>query len=87
MKSKDITITSKNQLTLPAEFVRNMHLDRNRVLHAELRGGSIILTPQPTLTDAMQRFWDKSKAKRPLTDEELKEAIRTSATNRLTKNA
>ena len=83
MQSKALTVTSKNQITLPIEFVRNMDLDRNRVLHAELRGGSIILTPQPTLAITMQKFWRKHKASHPLTDKELKEATRTSAASHL----
>jgi len=86
MESRDITITSKNQITLPAHFVRKMHLDRNRVIHAEIRDGSIVLTPQPTLASSMQRYWGKHHAGQPLTEDELKEAIRSSATDRLTKS-
>lgn len=85
MQTKNITITSKNQITLPIEYVRNMRLAQNRVLQVELRGKSIVLTPQPTLGDSMRQFWGKHHAKRPLTDEELKQAIRTSSVKGITK--
>ncbi len=75
MTIKNITITSKNQITLPAEYVRNMRLARNRVLQAELKGRVIVLTPQPALGDIMRQFWGKHHAKRSLTDEEIKQII------------
>lgn len=78
MNTRNITITSKNQVTLPAEYVRKIGLDRNRVMRVELRGEAIVLTPQPTLGDSMRQFWGKHQAERPLTDEELKQAIRSS---------
>lgn len=86
MKTKDISITSKNQITLPTEYVRIMQLARNRVLRAEIRKGSIVLTPQPTLSHKMQQFWGKHSAKRPLTDEELKQATRSVAAARAAKS-
>ena len=86
MTPRNITVTSKNQITLPAEYVRRIGLDRNRVMRAELRGDAIVLTPQATLGDSMRQFWGKHQAKRPLTDEEIKQAVRSSATGRLTKD-
>jgi hypothetical protein len=47
-------------------------------MRVELRGEAIVLTPQPTLGDSMRQFWGKHQAERPLTDEELKQAIRSS---------
>lgn len=85
MQTKNITITSKNQITLPIEYIRNMHLVQNRVLKVELRGKALILTPQPALGDTMRQFWGKHHAKRPLTDDELKQAVRTSSVTRSTK--
>jgi hypothetical protein len=84
MQTKNITITSKNQVTLPIDYVRSMCLTKNRVLQVELRGKSIVLTPQPTLGDTIRQFWGKHHAKHPLTDEELKQAIRTSSVGRAT---
>jgi bifunctional DNA-binding transcriptional regulator/antitoxin component of YhaV-PrlF toxin-antitoxin module len=86
MSTRNITITSKNQITLPIEYVRNLHLTRNRVLQIELRGGAIVLTPRPTLGDTMRRFWGKHHAQRPLSDEEIKQAVRTSSVERVAKS-
>jgi bifunctional DNA-binding transcriptional regulator/antitoxin component of YhaV-PrlF toxin-antitoxin module len=85
MSTRNITITSKNQITLPIDFVRNMHLTRNRVLQIELRGKAIVLTPQPMLGDTMRQFWGKHNAKRPLSDDEIKQAVRTSSVERIAK--
>jgi hypothetical protein len=72
-----MTLTSKNQVTIPAVYVKALLLGQNRVLRAELRGETIILTPHPILGDEMQRFWGKHNAKRPLTDVEIKQAVRS----------
>ena len=85
MTTRNITVTSKNQVTLPAEYVRRVGLNRNRVMRAELRGDTILLTPQATLGDSMRQFWGKHQAEQPLTDEELKKAIRSSAADHLSK--
>jgi bifunctional DNA-binding transcriptional regulator/antitoxin component of YhaV-PrlF toxin-antitoxin module len=86
MNTKNVTITSKNQVTLPADYVRKMQLARNRVLKAELRGRVIVLTPQPALGATMQQFWGKHQAHRPLSDDELKQAVRTSSIERLSRD-
>jgi bifunctional DNA-binding transcriptional regulator/antitoxin component of YhaV-PrlF toxin-antitoxin module len=86
MNNKMITITSKNQITLPIEYVRMMNLAQNRVLQGELRGKSIILTPQPTLGERMRQYWGKHKANHPVSDEDMKQAIRKQAVMRLTKS-
>ena len=85
MNAKNITITSKNQVTLPAEYVRDLQLARNRVLQVELRGKTIVLTPQPTLIDTMRQFWGKHHATHSLTDEEIKQAVQASSVARVTK--
>jgi AbrB family looped-hinge helix DNA binding protein len=85
MTTKNVTVTTKNQITIPAEYVRSLHLAQGRVLRVELHGGTIVLTPQPALGDTMRQFWGKHKAKRPLTDEEIKQAVRSRAA-RVTKN-
>ncbi|MEO7364519.1 MAG: AbrB/MazE/SpoVT family DNA-binding domain-containing protein [Candidatus Saccharimonadales bacterium] len=86
MITKNVTITSKNQITLPSEYVNLLQLAQNRVLLAELRGGKIILSPQPDLAEAMQQFWGKHSAKRPLTESELKLAVRSSVAGGASKN-
>lgn len=86
MTGKSTTITSKRQVTLPADYVRKLQLGRNRILHIELRGRSIVLTPLPTLSTAMRQFWGRHHASRALSDEEIKQAIRNSSVARLARN-
>lgn len=79
MTSKTVTITSKNQITLPAELVRRLGLTRHRVLRITEKKGVIELKPAQTLEQRMQKHWDAfSKAHpnhKPMNDEELKTAI------------
>ena len=72
-----VTITSKNQITIPTSYVKELRLDRNRILNAELKEGKIILNPAPTFEDVMKKFWSKHNAKQAVTDEEIKTAART----------
>lgn len=85
MITKNVTVTSKNQITLPSEYVKLLQLTQSRVLRADLDDGKIVLTPQPALGDVMQQFWGKHSAKRALTDEEITQAARTISTKRASK--
>jgi bifunctional DNA-binding transcriptional regulator/antitoxin component of YhaV-PrlF toxin-antitoxin module len=85
MSTRSVTITSKNQITLPSEYVKALQLSQSRVLEAEIKGGRIVLSPQPPLSDAMKQFWSKHSAKRSLTDSEIKQAVRTSSAERAAK--
>ena len=85
MNTKNVTITSKNQITLPNEYVKVLKLAQNRVLRADLHDGKIILSPQADLGEAMQQFWGKHSAMRPLTEAQLKQAVRSSTTKRASK--
>lgn len=82
MRTKEITITSKNQITLPAEYVRNLKLEKSRRLTVRRRGDEIILKPEATLEERMKPIWDEvakhRRGKRSLNDRELKQAIRES---------
>lgn len=82
MKDKIVTITSKNQITLPAEYVRKLKLAKNRTLTARLKGDGLELKPQPTLEERMKKHWEWFKKThpnhKPLTDEELKQEIKQS---------
>lgn len=80
MTSKIVTITSKNQITLPAELVRKYKLDKNRTLTITDKKGALELRPQPTLEERMRPHWEEFHRThpnhKPLNDEELKKAIR-----------
>lgn len=77
MTSKNITLTSKNQITLPAEYVRKLHLGKNRQLSITQRGSELIIKPEPSLEARMQKIWSKLPPfKGTKTDDELKQVIR-----------
>ena len=86
MNIRNVTITSKNQITLPSDYVKNLHLTQNRVLRAELQKGKIVLTPQPALSDIMRHFWGKHSAKQPLNDAAIKQAVRATSAKRAAKS-
>jgi bifunctional DNA-binding transcriptional regulator/antitoxin component of YhaV-PrlF toxin-antitoxin module len=87
MSIKNVTITSKNQITLPSEYVRMLQLTQSRILQAELREGKIVLSPQPSLSKSMQQFWGKHSASKALTDKEIKQAIRGASAVRASKSS
>ncbi len=82
MKEVIVTITSKNQITLPAQYVRKLKLTRNRTLKVTEKRGVLELKPQPSLEEVMAPIWKEMKkqlkGKKPLTDEGLNQAIRDS---------
>lgn len=80
MTSKTVTLTSKNQITLPIEFVRKFNLGRNRTLQATEKNGMLELKPSQSVEEIMAPVWKEMRkhVKRPLSDEELTQAIRES---------
>lgn len=85
MSIKNVTITSKNQITLPSEYVKLLQLTQSRVLQAELADGKIVLTPQPALGDVMQQFWGKHSAKVAITAAEITQAAHIISAERASK--
>ncbi|HEY1645343.1 MAG TPA: AbrB/MazE/SpoVT family DNA-binding domain-containing protein [Candidatus Saccharimonadales bacterium] len=59
MTTRNVTITSKNQITLPADLVRDMRLKTHRRLSIRKRGDELILIPEPELKDQLQKIWDQ----------------------------
>jgi antitoxin component of MazEF toxin-antitoxin module len=82
--SKHVTITSKNQVTIPADFVKSLKLHQDRTMQATIKDGSVVLTPTRDLSDDMERFWIKRNPKAKLNNDQLKQASRQSAVRRLT---
>ena len=77
MKTIKATLTSKNQLTLPAKLVRKYNLDKQRVVVITERKNSIEIRPQPSLEERMRKNWQKLPAhKGTQTDLEFKQAVR-----------
>jgi bifunctional DNA-binding transcriptional regulator/antitoxin component of YhaV-PrlF toxin-antitoxin module len=57
MTTKNVTITSKNQITIPAEIVRELQLDKHRSLTIRRHGDELILKAQPDLEDQLSVIW------------------------------
>lgn len=71
------TLTSKNQITIPAELVRQLGLGRNRKLRIERQGNdALLLTLQKDLAGQLSDIQHRVKpyVKRSLSDAELAEA-------------
>jgi bifunctional DNA-binding transcriptional regulator/antitoxin component of YhaV-PrlF toxin-antitoxin module len=85
MKIRNVTITSKNQITLPSEYVKSLGLNKSRVLRSELKEGKIVLTPQAPLNDVMKQFWSKHSVHKTVSDKELKQAAHEIASKRATR--
>ena len=59
MTSKIVTVTSKNQITLPADIVRKYKLSKNRQLRISDKEGKLELKPLPTLEERMRPHWEE----------------------------
>lgn len=73
MSRKIVTLTSKNQITLPVEFVRKLNLAKKRRLLIREDGNQLVLTPEPELSEQLEKIWENlppfqgSKTDRELT--------------------
>lgn len=78
MKTVRCTITSKNQITIPIQYVRQMNLHKHRQLQISQRGNNLVLTPLPSLDEALRPVWQKTAPliSRPLSDDELRDSLR-----------
>jgi bifunctional DNA-binding transcriptional regulator/antitoxin component of YhaV-PrlF toxin-antitoxin module len=77
MTTKSVTITSKNQITIPAYLVREMQLSTHRRLSIRKQGNELILKPEPALQDQLQKIWKQLPTfKGTISDEELKRTTR-----------
>ncbi len=85
MNTKNVTVTSKNQITLPSDYVKTLQLTQSRVLRANLQKGKIVLTPQPSLGNAMKPYWGRHSVRRPLTEDEIKKAVRITSAEKAAK--
>ena len=52
-----LKLTSKNQLTVPAHVARQLHLSAGDRLAYEVRNGTIILKPRPTVAQRLNELW------------------------------
>lgn len=73
---KTVTLTSKNQITIPAEIVRQLKLDKTRKLVIEVEKDRLVLKRQKDLEEIWADFHTQIKPQiiRPLSDEEIRRA-------------
>ena len=80
MTTYTVTITSKNQITLPAKLVRKFGLGKGQRLEVSDKGKTIELKTEPSFEETMQPIWDKIAKQRgnkpPATNKELSRAAR-----------
>jgi bifunctional DNA-binding transcriptional regulator/antitoxin component of YhaV-PrlF toxin-antitoxin module len=73
-----VTLTSKNQVTIPAELARAKMLAKGTKLTARWQGNDLVLSPQEdfetVLRDVQARL--RSLIRKPQTDEKLRRNLR-----------
>lgn len=57
MTTKNVTLTSKNQITIPVDIVRELQLGKHRRLTIRKRGDELILKTQPDLEEHLSTIW------------------------------
>ena len=80
MLTKTVTVSNKNQITLPAEYVRLLGLNDSRKLRIIINGKELVAKPEISAQERMKKQWKKlphfSGTKN---DEDLKQVIRETA--------
>jgi bifunctional DNA-binding transcriptional regulator/antitoxin component of YhaV-PrlF toxin-antitoxin module len=83
MTTKNITITSKNQITIPAKIVRELQFNKYRQLTIRKRGDELILKAQPGLEEQLSSIWKQlPKFSGTKNDAELKSTTVTAWKNK-----
>lgn len=82
MITKNITVTSKNQITIPTEFINKLQINKGRVINASIQGNKIILTPEDSLTTIMKKYWNRRNPNASMSDDDIKNATRHIAAKR-----
>lgn len=60
MKKENIRLRDKNRITIPNEFVEELHLEKGAQLEARIEDGKIVLVPVITIARDQAWFWTKS---------------------------
>lgn len=74
---QSVSISSKNQVTIPHVFSKALNLKRGQRLVVELKGNSLIFTPPEEL---VLRLSGIIHSKRPISNEELERIIEKAKT-------
>lgn len=72
-----ITLTSKNQVTLPAWLVREKNYKQGIKFQARLQGDDIVLSPKKDLEQIVRDMNEHLRPliRKPLSDQELQESL------------
>lgn len=75
--SRTVTLTSKNQITLPAALVRQAGFAKGVKFTSRLQGGAIVLEPQRDLRKTVESVQGRMQPliKRPISDAEIQRAL------------
>lgn len=73
---KIVSLTRKNQITIPVEYVRALSFSSSRKIMIERHGEYLTLVPQKDFATAVADIQDAARpfVKRALTNQELKQA-------------
>lgn len=73
-----ITLTSKNQITIPVRLLREKSLKRGTKLQARWEGNDLVLSPQEDLEKVVSDMQAHLRPliRKPLSDAELKKNLR-----------
>jgi bifunctional DNA-binding transcriptional regulator/antitoxin component of YhaV-PrlF toxin-antitoxin module len=79
MTTRNATITSKNQITIPADMVRELNLGNSRSVTITTKKDSLVLKPQPNVETVMSPIWQEMhahlKTPKKLTDKDIHEEV------------
>ena len=72
-----VSLTSKNQITLPIALVRQAALNKGTRFSARLENGAIVLQPQTDIRTTIKDIQADMRllVKKPLSDNELQKAL------------
>lgn len=74
MKKENIQLRDKNRITIPSDFVEELHLEKGSQLEARVEDGRIVLVPVITIARDQAWFWTEDWQKgEQEADEDIKE--------------
>lgn len=73
-----VTLTSKNQLTMPVAVARQLKLKPGSRLDYSVKNGSVTFKPQPTVAQRLEVMWAENARvnKGVASDASIKESVR-----------
>ncbi len=80
-------LTAKNQTTIPKAVVEALQIKPSSLLMYEIEpDGRVVLTAKSATFEALADSFPAKRSRKPVSDEQLKEAVRTGAAQRFRKS-